>query len=220
MLRALFCKTGNAVWISHLDLMRVLQRAFRRGGMMLKHSQGFTPHPHLSIAMPLSVGVSSDYELMDFALAEGDDTPICEIKDRLNASLPDGVRILECYEDGRKLKDMKYLQAELTLEYDGGVTDGTAERIRALFAQPSVPAEKHGKNGTVEVDLAPMLYKVEAVQTDGNTVKLSCIGSAQNPTLNPLLLADAVSRALPDCKPDFFKCRRLCLYDARLEKFR
>ena len=54
MARLVFSKTGNAVWISHLDLMRVFQRAFRRAGMLLKHSQGFTPHPCLSMAMPLS----------------------------------------------------------------------------------------------------------------------------------------------------------------------
>ncbi|MFR0733423.1 MAG: DUF2344 domain-containing protein [Oscillospiraceae bacterium] len=43
MPRLLFAKTGNAVWISHLDLMRVFQRAFRRGGILIRHSQGFTP---------------------------------------------------------------------------------------------------------------------------------------------------------------------------------
>lgn len=220
MLRAIFCKTGNAVWISHLDLMRVLQRAFRRGGMMLKHSQGFTPHPHLSIAMPLSVGVSSEYELMDFALAEGDTTPIGEIKDRLNSSLPDGVRVLECYEDGRKLKELKYLRSELTLEYDAGVPQNTAEKINALFTQPSVIAQKHGKNGVTEVDLIPMLQSVTAVLTDDNTVTVACVGSAQNPTLNPLLLTDAISRELPDCKPDFSRCCRLQLLDDKLALFR
>ena len=45
MPRLLFAKTGNAVWISHLDLMRVFQRAFRRGGILIRHSQGFAPGP-------------------------------------------------------------------------------------------------------------------------------------------------------------------------------
>ena len=51
MPRLLFEKTGNAVWISHLDLMRVFQRAFRRGGILIRHSQGFTPRAHVSIAL-------------------------------------------------------------------------------------------------------------------------------------------------------------------------
>ena len=53
MPRALFEKTGNAVWISHLDLMRVFQRAFKRCGLHLKHTQGFNPRPSVSIALPL-----------------------------------------------------------------------------------------------------------------------------------------------------------------------
>lgn len=220
MPRALFSKTGNAVWISHLDLMRVLQRAFRRGGMLLKHSQGFTPHPQLSIALPLSVGVSSEYELMDFTLAEGDDTPIGEIGKRLNASLPDGVRITECYEDGKKLKELKYLQAELTLEYDSGVPENAVRDIRALFAEDAVVVEKFGKNGTTEIDILPMLQSFEVIQTDETTVKLRCTVSAQNPTLNPLLLGEAVKRYLPAQTPDFIHCRRLCLYDTEMQVFR
>ena len=52
MPRLLFEKTGNAVWISHLDLMRVFQRAFRRGGILIRHSQGYSPKAHVSIALP------------------------------------------------------------------------------------------------------------------------------------------------------------------------
>lgn len=220
MLRALFSKDGNAVWISHLDLMRVLQRAFRRGGMMLKHSQGFTPHPCLSIAMPLSVGVSSAYELMDFELAPEDKTPVCEIKDKLNAALPEGIRIIDCYEDGRKLKELKYLQAELILEYDNGVPQEACEQIEQLFARQTLTVEKHGKNGPTEMDIIPMLHEVKVTKTDAQTVSLCCTVSAQNPTLNPLLLIGAIKKYLPDNMPDFSKCRRLCLYDMQLQAFR
>ena len=68
MLRALFEKTGNAIWISHLDLMRVFQRAFKRAGLPLTHTQGYNPRPSVSIALPLSVGVESHCELLDFEL--------------------------------------------------------------------------------------------------------------------------------------------------------
>ena len=91
MPRAKFTKTGTAIWMSHLDLMRLLQRAFRRGGLLLKHSQGYTPHPALSLALPLSVGVSSSCELMDFELAEGQAVEPEELRRRLNAALPAGV---------------------------------------------------------------------------------------------------------------------------------
>ena len=77
MPRLLFAKTGNAVWISHLDLMRVFQRAFRRGGILIRHSQGFTPRAHVSIALPLPVGQESVCELLDFDLAQGVVIPPC-----------------------------------------------------------------------------------------------------------------------------------------------
>ena len=68
MPRVLFEKTGNAVWISHLDLMRLFQRAFKRAGLPLTHTKGFNPRPSVSIALPLSVGVESACELLDFEL--------------------------------------------------------------------------------------------------------------------------------------------------------
>ena len=89
MLRALFEKTGTAVWISHLDLMRLFQRAFARANLPLKHTQGFNPRPSVSIALPLSVGMESVCELLDFEV-EGNFTPE-EITKRLNETLIDGV---------------------------------------------------------------------------------------------------------------------------------
>ena len=93
MPRLLFEKTGNAVWISHLDLMRVFQRAFKRAGLHLKHTQGYNPRPSVSIALPLSVGVESKCELLDFEL-DNDAVTNDEILDKLNDTLVAGIRIL------------------------------------------------------------------------------------------------------------------------------
>ena len=68
MPRLLFEKTGTAVWISHLDLMRLFQRAFKRAGFPLTHTQVYNPRPSVSIALPLSVGIESQCELLDFDL--------------------------------------------------------------------------------------------------------------------------------------------------------
>ena len=60
MPRALFEKSGNAIFISHLDLMRLFQRAFKRAGLPLTHTQGYSPRPSVSIALPLSVGKKTE----------------------------------------------------------------------------------------------------------------------------------------------------------------
>ena len=217
MPRLRFSKTGNAVWISHLDLMRALQRAFSRAGLLLKHSQGYTPHPELSIALPLSVGVASECELADFMLDEA--AELSSLPERLNEKLPQGIRVLDCYEEGQKLKYLHFLKAELTLYYDAGVPDGAVDAILVLFSRPSLVVEKHGKNGPVPVDLIPMLRSLRVCAQTADRLTLIAVVSAQNPTLNPLLLPTAIAAHLPALAPDFSKCRRLELYDEQLQPF-
>ena len=202
MPRARFVKEGDAIWMSHLDLMRVLQRSFRRAGLLLAHSQGYTPHPELSLALPLSVGVSSECEIMDFKLAEGqDEAGLCA---RLNRTLPAGVRILEVYDSGEKIKHLRRLRIELTLEYDGGVPDGAIEAITELFSREEITFEKTTKSGAVVTqNLMDMMTNVSVAAPDGGTLRLCCDISAQDPALNPARIPEAIERELPDFAPDF-----------------
>lgn len=220
MPRLLFSKTGSAIWISHLDLMRALQRGFRRAGFRLQHSQGFSPHPSLSIALPLSVGVSSEYELAEFALEDGETAPLSSLPARLNAALPEGIHILDCFDGGEKLKALKWLRADLTLEYDNGIPAAATEAISALFARSSLSVEKHGKNGPVTVDIIPMLHEITLHAESNTALLLDAVVSAQNPTLNPLLLVQAIETALPELAPDFSKCCRKALYTEQMKLFR
>ena len=134
MPRLLFEKMGSAVWMSHLDLMRLMQRAFKRAGLPLTHTQGFNPRPSVSIALPLSVGVESVCELLDFDL-EGELPPLEEIRERLNAALVPGVTVRQVYTDGRKIRDLALLRCRLGLEYDAGVPENAAKEIRGLFTR-------------------------------------------------------------------------------------
>ena len=144
-MRMLFTKEGAAIWSSHLDLMRALMRSFRRAGIDLKHSQGFTPHPELSILMPLSVGVESQCEIAEFTLAEGCALSPGEIVSRLNPVLPAGIRALDCWEGGMKAGKLAWLRARLTLRYEA-----TGNRQQATgdggtdSSAPPVPACRDG----------------------------------------------------------------------------
>lgn len=218
MLRALFQKTGNAVWISHLDLMRLFQRSFKRAGLPLTHTQGFNPRPSVSIALPLSVGVESVCELLDFEL-DGAEVPCDEICRRLNGALVEGVKVLSVYDDGRKIRDLALLRCQVELEYDAGIPGGTAARVRELFGRDRLPVEKKSKNGMTEQDIIPMIRQLEATG-DNHVLRLEAVVCCQNPTLNPMQLVAAVERYLPDCKPDFAKCRRVEVYDTDENIFR
>ena len=211
MSRLLFEKTGDSIYISHLDLMRVFQRAFRRAGLLLRHSQGFTPRAIVSIALPLSVGVESVCELLDFELEQGSATA-----EGLNAVLPAGIRVREVYEGGRKIKELTHLRARVTLEYDGAAPE--ASTVEALFRGETLVLEKQSKKGTAQVDILPMVQDLTVARPDGHTLVLEAVICAQNPSLNPMLLAQAVEVYLS--KPDFAFARRLEVLDAQGNVFR
>ena len=219
MPRLLFEKKGNAVWISHLDLMRLFQRAFKRAGLPLTHTQGFNPRPSVSIALPLSVGVESGCELLDFDL-DGVTIPCEEIMDRLNGALTEGVRVLGVYENGAKIKHLSYLDCCLTLEYDRGMAAQTLEQVRELFCRDEVIVEKKGKNGITEQNIIPMIRKLTVEQAGDREIRIFARICCQNPSLNPMQLSAAIDKYLPEEKPDFVRCGRVEVYDEQEHVFR
>ena len=219
MPRALFEKTGMAAYISHLDLMRLFQRSFKRAGLALTHTKGFNPRPSVSIALPLSLGVESRCELLDFEL-EGDSVSCQEIMDRLNRNLTAGVRILDIYEDAAKLKHLAYLSCTVTMEYDAGVPSDAADRIRGLFASEELIVEKKGKNGIVEQNIVPMIQEIQVEEISAAELCLKALICCQNPTLNPAQLTAAIEKYLPDLKPDFVRICRNEIYNTDKELFR
>lgn len=215
MRRMLFEKTGTAIWMSHLDTMRLMQRAFRRAGVVLHHSQGYTPHAYVSMLLPLSVGTESVCEIMEYEL----DADIMITPEDMNAVLPDGVRVLRVYESDRKAKFLTELSVSLTMLYDNGVPEGAGQRINALLNGAELNVEKRTKRGIEETDIRPMIRKTAfSVETD--RIILTARISAQNPSLNPALLTAAVERYLPQDKPDFVRYRRLEVYDENGQVFR
>ena len=97
-------KTGRYAFMSHLDMMRALERAIRRSGLRLAFSEGFHPHPKISFAAPLSVGISSEGEIADIELMSS--AAADEVSAKLAAHLPEGLRVdrvVEVTSDGRSL---------------------------------------------------------------------------------------------------------------------
>ena len=219
MPRLLFEKKGNAVWISHLDLMRLFQRAFKRAGLPLTHTQGFNPRPSVSIALPLSVGVESGCELLDFDLY-GEKPANEEILARLNAALVEGVTVLAVYDEAAKIKHLALLECVVSLEYDGGIPQGAQEQLTALFAREEVTVEKKSKNGIKEENIIPMIRRLAVSAADDNTLELHALVCCQNPTLNPMQLSAAIQKYLPALTPDFVRCRRVEVFDTNETIFR
>ena len=219
MNRLLFTKTGEAVWMSHLDLMRLFQRAFKRAGLHLTHTQGFNPRPSVSIALPLSVGVESQCELLDFEL-DGDVVTFKEIADRLNQALVEGVEVRRAYPNGMKIKNLALLDCEVTMEYDAGVPEGAEEMLSMLFSRKTLMVEKKGKNGPTQQDLIPMIRSFLVTQDDACTLRILARVCCQNPSLNPAQLVAAIVTYLPELAPNYSKTRRIEIYDNEGKVFR
>ena len=220
MPRLLFEKKGRSVWISHLDLMRVFQRAFKRAGLPLTHTQGFNPRPSVSIALPLSVGIESECELLDFALDNADNISEQDIMGRLNDKLIEGVRVLDVYQDCRKIRDLSHLRCQIFLKYSESLADDALLQIRELFVRNEVLVEKKTKSGVQEQNIIPMIKSITVSMPEHNIVMLDAVICCQNPTLNPVQLIHAVSRYLPDLTPDDTLCRRIEILDNDLKVFR
>lgn len=219
MLRLQFSKTGDSVWISHLDTMRLFQRAFKRSGFHLKHTQGFNPRPSVSIAMPLSVGIESFCELLDFEL-EDNGIDCTEIRNRLNQNLIDGIQVVAVYRNGSKIKCLKHLQCEIDLDYDNIIPEPAVDAVRELFQNPEIWVDKKNKNGITSQNIVPMIHSIECCCLNEHTLRLSAVICCQDPSLNPLQLSAAVAKYLPEYKPNFVRCRRLEVLDAEYHVFR
>ena len=218
MPRLVFEKIGNAVWISHLDLMRLFQRAFKRAGLPLKHTQGYNPRPSVSIALPLSVGTQSHCELLDFDL-ESETLNCDEIREKLNAALIDGIEVHQVYASGRKLRELSHLSCSMKLEYDEEIEDNVT-KIQELFGQQILTVIKRTKNGPVEQNIIPMIKKLTVEYCNRHTVTINALISCQNPSLNPMQLVGAIEQYLPDLTPNYVSCSRLELYDQNEQIFR
>lgn len=213
MSRLFFSKTGRAKYISHLDLMRTFQRAFQRADLTIKHTEGFNPHPFISILLPLSLGFSSQCEILDFQLME--DISPGEVPVRLNAVLPEGIAVERCYEGGRKAKELALVNYQLTMEYENGRPGGVTDAWKELLGREKLEVSKKSKKsktGETIVDIIPLVKEYNLMET-GDGVVLDVLISAQNPGLNPQLLLTAFERTYPELVPDFVSYHRKAVMD-------
>ena len=218
--RLLFSKTGRAKYISHLDLMRTFQRAFFRADIPIKHTEGFNPHPFVSIALPLSVGYSSQCEILEFGLLEGTDP--AEVPARLTAAMPEGIVIHACYPAERKLKDLASINYIMNFEYPEGRPQAAETAMRELMNRESLVVQKKSnksKKGFTEVDLIPLIRSWN-LECQSDTMTLDAVLCAQNPGLNPELIRSAFCDAYPEFAPDFVTFHRREVLDIDGKLFR
>ena len=162
--RMKYSKQGLMKFIGHLDMMRSFQKLLRRTGFDVVFSEGYSPHMVMSYAFPLGVGMTSDSEYVDVDLGSAPSS--VEMVRKLNESAPEGVHFLDArqIQAGKMNKGMALVaRADYTLAFRPGHEwpDAWKEEFQSWVRQPSIIAEKSGKKGTKEIDIAPLIYKAE-----------------------------------------------------------
>jgi len=157
-LRIRFRRGEELKYISHLDLMRLWQRVLNRAGIRLAYSEGFNPHPRMSLAAPLALGVTSEAELMDIILAKWSSPHTFTAA--LTEQLPAGIEILQTYNAALTLPS---LQSQVTFaEYSVEVkTDENREEVvialKSLLELESLPWQHQRDTGPRHYDLRKLI---------------------------------------------------------------
>ena len=196
-IRVKYEKTGINKYIGHLDLLRYFQKAMRRAGIDMKYTEGFSPHPVLSFAAPLGLGLTTRGDYFDTELET--DATVSTFVARLNAQRTEVMKVLSIseMEGGKKQNAMASLAAA---DYEVTVCDALLEQLggavrlnenwQTFMAQDTIPVEKETKSGTETVDLKPLIY----AQSISKNKLVFCVSASSAANVRPDTLFTAFLR--------------------------
>ncbi|MBR4112273.1 MAG: TIGR03936 family radical SAM-associated protein [Ruminiclostridium sp.] len=204
--RIFFAKTGRAIYISHLDLYRVFQRAVKRCKLPVWETQGFNPHIYITFALPLALGTEGICESLDTKLTE--DISFEEICERLNSALPRDIRVLSAAEPVYKNTDIEKSEYEIRISTDW-------DKLCGFFSQEKIMTEKKTKKGISEIDLKPM---IEIVEMKDGFIRMRLPSGTQT-NINANLVFEAFEKQF-DMEIDTLNIKRTAVYCQNGEIFR
>jgi len=157
-LRIRFCRGQEVKFISHLDIMRLWQRALHRAGVSLAYSEGFSPHPRISLAVPLPVGVTSEAELMDIVCTKW--VSPHWFTAAVSQQLPPGIEILQVYpialSQPSLQSQVRYAEYRVEVETEKGQRD-IESAITTLLSKKHLPWQHQRDTGTRSYDLRALI---------------------------------------------------------------
>lgn len=184
-MRVFFEKKGRAIYISHLDILRTMQRALKRSGLPVWYSEGFNPRIYLNFPLALSLGTEGCREPMDMYITE--EISMEEITERLDAAMPEGLHILYAAEPVYHNKEIGF--AEYSAMFTGG---DVPSLMNEFMAQESITVMKHSKKkGMVELDIKPHTEVMGVSQAEGGYVAGIRLPAGNDLNINASVFTDA-----------------------------
>ena len=190
--RATFKKTGRAKYISHLDLNRYMLRTFRRSGLPIWYTEGFNPHPYYAFALALSLGFESECEILDFNITD-DNMPLEEIRDRLNAVMPEGMGIVSVALQEQKITAIAKAEYSFSLVTDNAVK--LMDDVNKLISGTEILIEKKTKKGIKTVDIKPDMEIITCEKTEDSVDIIMRLPAGTQTNYNPMLFAEALKNS-------------------------
>ncbi|MCQ2546546.1 MAG: TIGR03936 family radical SAM-associated protein [Clostridia bacterium] len=202
-----FKKTGVICYTSHLDIMKVFKRSFKRAGIRLAYSQGFNPHPKMGFAQPLSLGYRGYDEYIEFeTAADWNNMNGQEILGALREIMPEGLTLVSI----KEAPELKKTLASMTVAAEYEIRIPVSEQIegdaRSLWnqymGQERITALKKQKKKKepVVIDIKPKIRQLAFNPKDDCLVLNAVLDAGSESNLSPELLIDTVISTLGlDC---------------------
>ncbi len=211
--RMWFVKQGDLKYISHLDLQRFMQRALKRSGLPLWHTEGFNPHPYVTFALPLSLGQESRCEIVDFRLTKP--MSMHAVKAAMDKVMPADMRVLSVAAPIEKAKMIASAQYCICFpEWAGQL-----HQVSDFLCQSQILVTKRTKKGGEStVDLAPAMKNVAVTVHQQDLVVAVELPAGSSVNLNPSLLVGAIHNALGE-SPYGAHITRLAVLNAQGKTF-
>lgn len=198
-------KTDNAKYISHLDFVRAYNRTMRRAELPVGFSEGFNPHPRLSFALPLSVGYTSECELLEFCLTEELDED--EIMRRLNAVIPMGIKILSVHKGKSRMKKLRFALYLVTPE-------NMPQSIEDFLSLKEIIIDKKTKSGIKDTDIRP---DISAVRLGKSEIEM-VLSAGSDKNLKPDVVIKAMNKYIPLYNSGECEYHRKAIFDADMRE--
>ena len=217
--RLRFAKDGRLKYISHLDIMRAMGRAFKRANIPLWYTEGFNPHPYMNFSLPLSFGVESLCESVDIRLIQ--DISNDEIKSRMNKVLPYELRIIDVYDEFRDQSEIVYSDYVFKLQFADN--EKALELINNVLSADEIIALKKGKKGKKKVyketNIKSYIDKYSiSIRNDIIVLNIRLLAGTER-NLNPSLLFDTIIRLI-DMDFEWKNISRISLLDKNYKEFK
>ena len=219
-LRFKLIKRGSLQYISHLDLVRTMNKVIVRAKLPLWYTEGFNPKPKMIFAAPLSIGTESECEYMDIRMSEYIDP--AEAMARINANMTSEMQAVDAYYPESKFTDLKWMSYRISVS-PISADEALVARINELFTKEKIEVQK--KNSEQTMDIRPLIKSASASLSDGQIIIDAVLCADPSHFLNPEYIIKYLKNSCglliyPDLTAEHYEIMRLNAYFDDMTEFR